>query len=66
MQIIDQSAGNVTEVIEELNSTSNQITRLIEMITHIADQSNLLALNAAIEAAGRGNRGKGSRWWPKK
>lgn len=50
-----ESAG----LVERLTATTDQISKVVELISHIAGQTNLLALNATIEAARAGEAGKG-------
>ncbi|WP_026692779.1 methyl-accepting chemotaxis protein [Peribacillus kribbensis] len=47
------------EVIKTLGHRSREIENISNVITDIANQTNLLALNAAIEAARAGEHGKG-------
>ncbi len=51
--------GQAVEVIRTLSSESTQIGGVLEVISSIAEQTNLLALNAAIEAARAGEQGRG-------
>ncbi|EKN46261.1 MULTISPECIES: methyl-accepting chemotaxis protein [Pseudomonas syringae group] len=51
--------GQAVEVMHTLSSESTQIGGVLEVISSIAEQTNLLALNAAIEAARAGEQGRG-------
>ncbi|MFJ7182963.1 methyl-accepting chemotaxis protein [Lysinibacillus xylanilyticus] len=59
MQSIHLSVTDSNMKIQTLHERSKQITSILDVITSIADQTNLLALNAAIEAARAGEHGKG-------
>ncbi|MGG2080951.1 methyl-accepting chemotaxis protein [Lysinibacillus pakistanensis] len=59
MQSIHVSVTESNQKIQTLHERSQQITSILDVITGIADQTNLLALNAAIEAARAGEHGKG-------
>ncbi|WP_321417301.1 methyl-accepting chemotaxis protein [uncultured Methanomethylovorans sp.] len=59
MSSIQSAVGESANVIRELDMKSKQIDEIVNLITNIADQTNLLALNAAIEAARAGEHGRG-------
>ena len=59
MSEADDKAKNTFQIIQRLELASKQIGKIINLISDIADQTNMLALNAAIEAAGAGEAGKG-------
>ncbi len=68
-KVVEQSASqiksvvhdvdSVHEIVAELNTSSVEITKVIDVIKAVAEQTNLLALNAAIEAARAGEQGRG-------
>jgi len=67
--LVTESMGNIdglanevaraTDTIEKLALESEAMGQVLEVITGIAEQTNLLALNAAIEAARAGEQGRG-------
>jgi methyl-accepting chemotaxis protein len=59
MDQIKLSVQESTQAVHQLDTRSNQISQIIDVITSIAAQTNLLALNAAIESARAGEHGRG-------
>jgi len=59
MGAINQAVKDSQVAINELDSNSQEIGTIVEIIDNIAEQTNLLALNAAIEAARAGEHGQG-------
>ncbi|MBK5011973.1 methyl-accepting chemotaxis protein [Pseudomonas sp. S60] len=57
-QLVAEVTGTSGE-IQQLASSANEISRVLDVIGAIAGQTNLLALNAAIEAARAGEAGRG-------
>lgn len=55
----NKASAEVSNVVEEMITASNEIGVITDTINSIAEQTNLLALNAAIEAARAGEAGKG-------
>ncbi len=59
MRDIKAFADDTNKSIKVLTERSQEINRVLSVITDIASQTNLLALNAAIEAAQAGDAGRG-------
>ncbi|ROM69651.1 methyl-accepting chemotaxis protein [Pseudomonas brassicacearum] len=62
LKAIENLANNVASTgdqVKALSSRAQDISKVVEVIRAIAEQTNLLALNAAIEAARAGEQGRG-------
>ena len=61
-EVTNDISGQITTSIDnfkKLKEKSSAIGNIVNVITEIAEQTNLLALNAAIEAARAGEQGRG-------
>lgn len=59
IKILEENSQSLRVSMEELGTQTDSIGHVMDVITDIADQTNLLALNAAIEAARAGEAGRG-------
>jgi len=59
IQRLNVNVENTSEQIQGLSDRAQSISKVVEVIRAIAEQTNLLALNAAIEAARAGEQGRG-------
>ena len=59
IQQLTENVGTTSGHVQTLSSRAQDISKVVEVIRSIAEQTNLLALNAAIEAARAGEQGRG-------
>lgn len=59
MVTLDKKVGEIARQIITLNEQAQQINRISNLVSDIANQTNMLALNASIEAVRAGKQGLG-------
>ncbi|NTS78340.1 methyl-accepting chemotaxis protein [Catenovulum sp. SM1970] len=58
-QTLNDQIENTSKSVYQLAQDTENVASIVDVITSIAEQTNLLALNAAIEAARAGEQGRG-------
>jgi methyl-accepting chemotaxis protein len=56
---LSSDINSASSIVSELEQEADRIGEVLDVISQIAEQTNLLALNAAIEAARAGEQGRG-------
>tara|TARA_R110000803_G_scaffold44343_7_gene93917 strand:+ start:35194 stop:37173 length:1980 start_codon:yes stop_codon:yes gene_type:complete len=59
IEVLSAEIDSLAQKINSLHASSSDITKVVDVIKSVAEQTNLLALNAAIEAARAGEQGRG-------
>lgn len=59
VKLVEKSLKAASDIMQEIENSSNEMTDIMNMINDIADRINLLSLNASIESARAGEAGRG-------